>query len=314
MVVVGRGLCPVWQQKPFIGILLQAVDLDQSAGVWCFCSAEISSYVGDRKVRSSKTRITAAVRIAKVLAVLLLAAASLLALYAAGVLIGGLIRVNPAEAAQGPVQRSETQSVFDTEAGQEAGDEYTIFFLNNKYHVEICLPASLSPFREEILEVRGDAGPERGYYCFGWGDRVFYPVTPFLEDLNFTLVTRSLFLPTDAAVRISFYDGPISGEIVTPYRTSREHVERLYEFISTYLERDEEGRLAVIPPETVNPVYGDSLFVNAAGTYSLFFTCNNWSAKALKQAGLETGLWTPLAWKVIPSETPSPETPSSETP
>lgn len=247
----------------------------------------------------------AAIRVVRVLAIMLLAAASLFTLYAAGVLIGGLIRVNPAEAAQGPVQGPETHSVFDTEVGPASGDEYAIFFLNNKYHVEICLPASLCPFRGEILEVRGDAGPERGYYCFGWGDRVFYPVTPFLEDLNFTLVTRSLFLPTDAAVRISFYDGPISGEIVTPYRTSREHVEKLYEFISSYLERDEEGRLAVIPPETVNPVYGDSLFVNAAGTYSLFFTCNNWSSKALKEAGLETGLWTPLAWKVIPSENPS---------
>ncbi len=177
--------------------------------------------------------------------------------------------------------------------------EYQIFFTDNTYHVEICLPARFSPFREDIEDVRGDSGPDEGYYCFGWGDRTFYPETPFLEDLNFTLVMHSLFRPTDAAIRISFYAGPIRGEVVTAYKTDKQTIDLLYEYIDNFIIRGEDGKFSVIPPETVNAVYGDSLFLNAEGTYSLFFTCNNWTADALKYAGIRTGLWTPLAWNVL---------------
>jgi uncharacterized protein (TIGR02117 family) len=178
-------------------------------------------------------------------------------------------------------------------------NEYQIFFTNNKYHVEICLPAVLSPFRDEILEARGDTGPDRGYYCFGWGERTFYPETPFLEDINFFMAVDSLFTLSKAAVRISFYDGPIRGEIVTPYQTNRETVELLYEYVNSYLEYDADGSFSIIPPETVNEVYGDSLFINAGGRYSFLNTCNNWTANAMKYAGIKTGLWTPFAWNVL---------------
>jgi uncharacterized protein (TIGR02117 family) len=223
-------------------------------------------------------------RILRIAGRILAGLAAAAVLYAAATAIGGLIQVNipPKDTPFSPDQQVQ------------------IFFLNNRYHVEICLPASLCPFRDEIFEVRGDVGPEGGYYCFGWGDRVFYPVTPFLEDLNPELVFRALFLPTSAAIRISFYDGPIRGDIVTPYRADRQTVERLYGFIDSYLNRGSSGELQVIPPETVNPVYGDSLFLEASGTYSLLFTCNNWSSRALRQAGIQTGIWTPLAWRVAP--------------
>jgi len=177
--------------------------------------------------------------------------------------------------------------------------EYQIFFTNNKYHVEICLPAKFSPFRDDIERVRGVSGPDEGYYCIGWGDRTFYPETPFLEDLNFALTVHSLFWPTDAAIRISFYKGPIRGEVVSSYTTDKQTIDLLYEYIENHLIWEDDGNLSVIPPETVNAVYGDSLFLNAKGTYSLLFTCNNWTADALKYAGIKTGLWTPFAWNVL---------------
>ncbi len=188
--------------------------------------------------------------------------------------------------------------IIRTGEREQAGD-ITIFFIDNDYHVEICLPAGYSPFRSDITRARGDAGPPGGYYCFGWGDRTFYPETPFLEDLNFRLVTRALFLPTAGAVRISFYRGPISGPVVTPFTVTRKQLDALYTYIDEFLLRDADGAFIVVPPERVNEVYGDSLFLHARGTYSLFHTCNNWTAQALKQAGIRTGIWTPLAWGVL---------------
>ncbi len=218
-------------------------------------------------------------RILKILLVIVLVPVLAFALYFLAVLIGGLTVVDKIQTSGDP--------------------DYRIFFTNNKYHVEICLPAEFSPFRDDIEKVRGDSGPDGGYYCIGWGDRTFYPVTPFLEDLHFPLVMHSLFWPTNAVIRISFYNGPITGEIVTEYRTDRETIERFYEFIEDYLIWEDDGLLSMIPPEAVNPVYGDSLFLNAKGKYTFLFTCNNWTAQAMKYAGIETGAWTPFSWKVL---------------
>lgn len=215
------------------------------------------------------------------------AGAALLFLYGAALFIGASIPTDyPADALwERPVP---------------AGEEETLFFINNGYHVEFCLPASSAPqaFLKQ-LEAAGSGTVERNWYlCFGWGDRKFYPQTPFLEDLSLPLIFPSLFLPTKGALRVVIFPGQIQGEAVTAWKADRSETERLYQYIADNLVYRNGGFLR-IPPDEVNEVYGDSLFLHAKGSYSLFYTCNNWTASALKEAGIRTGLWTPLPWGVI---------------
>lgn len=215
------------------------------------------------------------------------AGCGLLLLYGAALLIGAHVPTDsPADALwERPVSLQENE---------------TLFFINNGYHVEFCLPASRAPqaFLKQLEAAGSGTVDENWYLCFGWGDRRFYPQTPFLEDLSLPLIVPSLFLPTKAAVRVTIFSGQIRGEAVTAWKADRSETERLYQFIAdSLIYRD--GRFLRIPPDEVNEVYGDSLFLYAKGRYSLFYTCNNWTASALKEAGIRTGLWTPLPWGVI---------------
>ena len=43
----------------------------------------------------------------------------------------------------------------------------------------------------------------------------------------------------------------------------------------------------------------DDAFYEAVGGYSFIFTCNEWTGRALRAAGVRTGLWTPLAQSLM---------------
>jgi len=40
-------------------------------------------------------------------------------------------------------------------------------------------------------------------------------------------------------------------------------------------------------------------FYSAKGGYSAFRTCNEWTGRGLRKAGVPMGIWTPLPWGVM---------------
>lgn len=200
--------------------------------------------------------------------------------YAAGVLLGALI---------------------PTGGQQEEKDTgLHIYLIDNGAHAELCLPASSAP--EGLLSSIQDISPfsvgDPEYLCFGWGDDYFYPGTPTIEDLEFLPTLRALFLPTSAAVRISWYGGELlESENVRRFSISEEQAQYMYAFVLEYLKQDGDS-LLLLDPERVSETYDASFFVEAEGSYTLFFTCNNWTNRALKRAGIRTGIWTPTTWGV----------------
>ena len=232
----------------------------------------------------------------------------LLLLYGFAVVAGALFRAPDSQADAEPVPYAES----------------VVYLVNNGYHVEFCLPIAHAPewfprAVEASFSARfGKSVPAWAhYYCIGWGDRIFYPETPYLADMRVGSALRSLFLPTRAAVRISFYpDLSLQNDArFTAVPVSPAQVDTLYGFVA---ERsligdpdgsgvDGEGAAAgsqplpefrLLPESVPDPAYGESLFVEASGWYSLLFTCNNWTSSALRAAGIPTGLWTPLPWGV----------------
>lgn len=235
----------------------------------------------------------------------------LLLLYGLAVVAGALFRAPQVQVDAG------APSVPD-------GSMPELYLVNNGYHVEFCLPIAHAPewfprAVEASFSARfGKSVPAWArYYCIGWGDRTFYPETPYLADLRVESALRSLFLPTRAAVRISFYPdlSQVDDDRFTAVPVSPAQVDALYGFVA---ERslignpdgsgvDGEGAAAgfqplqefrLLPESVPDPAYGESLFVEASGWYSLLFTCNNWTSSALRAAGIPTGLWTPLPWGV----------------
>lgn len=204
------------------------------------------------------------------------------ALYCAAILLGGIIPV--------PVSSGKR-------------DEHTlearIYLLSNGLHKELCLP--LTEDLDSALYQRLSPGDRDDLFvCFGWGDRKFYPGTPTLEDFEILPSMRAALLPTSAAMLSAIY----RESSIIPYSkrvfVSEDTVSRLYEYVNAHIKKTVSGDVIPIPQSKVDDKYSADFFFEAQGTYSLFFTCNNWTNAALHYADVPTHLWTPLAWRIGP--------------
>ncbi len=89
---------------------------------------------------------------------------------------------------------------------------------------------------------------------------------------------------------------PGADDYQRPIRVSRAEYRRLAQFIHASFQRDGDG--TTIP--LLGRGYGGSdMFYEAVGPYSAVRTCNEWTGRALRHAGVRTGLWTPLAQSIM---------------
>jgi uncharacterized protein (TIGR02117 family) len=160
-----------------------------------------------------------------------------------------------------------------------------IYVTSNGWHTEVVLEtATLPAGRWPRRELLGD----RRYLEVGWGDRDAYPadrLTPRLA-LQAALVSRG------STLRVTGFDEPISerfrGIEVVELRLSTPAVRALAGFIEASHAIDTDGRPIRLEPAPAGP----ATFFLARGRFHALNTCNSWTARALRAAGLP--LWPGL--------------------
>lgn len=131
---------------------------------------------------------------------------------------------------------------------------------------------------------------------FGWGDKGFYQS----REMTVGLVLKALFWPTDSVVHVVAVSGNshrfFSGSEIEPAYLSNEEYASLLTYISNSFRRNEKEEII----ELEKGLYGDSQFYVGEGDYFLMNTCNKWTAKGLKSAGMDIGtVFTLTAGSVI---------------
>lgn len=126
--------------------------------------------------------------------------------------------------------------------------------------------------------------PRAEYLELGWGDREYYQA----EDFSVWLGLRALLWPTESAVHVVAFSGPIerafpSSEIV-PLRVSAQGFERLVRFVGETFQPGPEGNGVYLGPGQRE---NSSAFYASERDFHLLETCNTWIARALREAGLE---------------------------
>ncbi|NQV11513.1 MAG: DUF2459 domain-containing protein [Cyanobacteria bacterium] len=164
-------------------------------------------------------------------------------------------------------------------AGQvQISGQPSAYLVSHGLHTGIVVP------REQLIQwLPGLAKrfPAGRYLEVGWGDMDFYQA----GEKQAHLTARALFWPTDSVVHVVSI--PIS-----PFRSFPDRVVRrlclsqgqigdLSQFLAESFLRDE--RNALLP--TATGQQGINQFYQAAGSYHLFSTCNQWTARGLKRAG-----------------------------
>ena len=189
-------------------------------------------------------------------------------------------------------------SVWPANPGwRQAETGVTVYAVTNGYHSGIMLPVSADgvdlslTFRPTDLPDPDDAG---NYLLFGWGDRDFYVNTPTWSDLEPTVAAVALWGSGETLLHVDHVTSPEEIADRRAVRLSRHEYRRLVAAIRNTARLGPDGHpVAVLG-------YGRlDVFYEARGRYSLFTTCNVWTADMFTRAGVRMGRWTPFSGGVM---------------
>ena len=168
-----------------------------------------------------------------------------------------------------------------------------ILLLANPIHTDIAIPldAGVLARFEGLARLRLMAGlPGARYLVFGWGSRAFYIGTPTWSDLKPGPVFTALTIDR------SVMHVEVTGDIAEPqaavvgFDLSEAQFDRLLDFIEKSFQLGPGGPIA-IPGTSYGEFDG---FFEANGHFNALAGCNIWTARALRESGLQTGWWNPL--------------------
>ena len=200
-----------------------------------------------------------------------------LALFLLAALIGSIIPANPGWV-------------------EDAGG-VTIYVETNGYHTGIVVPVAAGGIDLSLTFRPTDLGDSRlagNWLAFGWGDREFYLNTPTWADLRPRTALFALVGSGRTLLHVDHLDRPYPDAQQRAVRISVTQYRRLIAGIMASVARGGDGRPVAIDG------YGErDLFYEARGSYSLFHTCNSWTAATLAQAGIKAPYWTPFSGGVM---------------
>lgn len=181
---------------------------------------------------------------------------------------------------------------------REAEGGVTIFVNTNGIHTGIAMPLhnAVMDWRPyvpaEHLRV-----PARGnYIVVGYGHREFYLNTPSWSALSLATATDAALGLGETLVHVDHVQDPRESEEQRALTLSPDEYRRLVAFIRPRFRLDAAGRTMPLPGRGYAT---NDAFYEAEGGYSAVLTCNEWTGRALRAAGVRMGWWTPVEQSVM---------------
>ena len=177
-----------------------------------------------------------------------------------------------------------TLSPIGSLAGNANSDSNKVIFVtSNGWHSGISLlktdiPPDLLP---EVATF-----PSARFIDFGRGDKTIYPT----NRLTIYNTLRAALVPTPAVIHVvglqsKPWDTFPEAEVIS-LPIGNQNFYRLVKFIDASFERYGQKRAIAIQ----KGLYSSSLFYPSKGSFHIFNTCNNWTARALVAGGFDISL------------------------
>ena len=153
-----------------------------------------------------------------------------------------------------------------------------VWLVSNGFHTSIGVRGRDLP--RDVRALSGDARAD--HFLFGWGAAVYYTapeVTP-------VVFCRATFLPTSSAVHVV----PVRGSLARRFKHSDVFrfeitpaaMQRLSRFLRAAVRRTQAGAPVLLGPG----YFPGSRFYAGTEIFWVPITCNIWSARALREAGV----------------------------
>jgi uncharacterized protein (TIGR02117 family) len=181
------------------------------------------------------------------------------------------------------------------------GDRVRLFIRSNDIHTDLVLPVvhaetgadwrglfPLSDFAADVSSAK--------YIAVGWGNRGFFVETPRWSDLKLRTLLGAIF-PSESVLHAEYVYDIAPGDDVREIWVTRQQYQELADYVCRTVGKTNAVGAALTATEVT---YGSTdRFYTATGHYHLFNTCNQWTGRGLKRAGLPIGVWTPIKAQVL---------------
>ncbi|MEA3049270.1 MAG: hypothetical protein QOG84_1106 [Sphingomonadales bacterium] len=182
----------------------------------------------------------------------------------------------------------------------EAKTGVRIFVRTNGLHTWIVVPMVAPEMDWRPLLPGADLKDPRwgngDSVALGFGNRTVYLETPTWADLKTRDALAAAFGWGSALVHADHDDHPRPSDAQRPIMLSRAEYARLVAYLRGAFRYDAMGHTISVRGRGYGP--SDS-FYEAAGRYTALVTCNEWTGRALRAAGVRTGLWTPFSQSIM---------------
>ena len=174
---------------------------------------------------------------------------------------------------------SEPYVVNHIEMPAVAGQE-EIYIVNHGWHTGFVVPAK--KIQNQLPELRKRFG-DIPYIEFGWGDKDFYQA----KEVTTGITLNAILWPTQSVIHAVAVpkkaDKYFANSTVETLCLGGREYSSLLRFISESFYKDEHGEIV----ELESGIYGNSQFYIGVGDFYFMNTCNKWTAKGLKSAGMD---------------------------
>lgn len=185
-------------------------------------------------------------------------------------------------------------------AWHQADSGIAIFVRTNGIHTWILMPKTNAHMDWRPLlpgaHVRDSRWDAANYAAFGYGEREVYLNTPTWADLTPLDALRAALGGGEPLVHVEHVHEPRADEFTRRLVLRPDEYRRLVGFVRARFRLDAGGRSIPV----LGRGYRDNdIFYLSNGGYSAILTCNEWTGRALRTAGVRTGLWTPLEQSIM---------------
>lgn len=175
---------------------------------------------------------------------------------------------------------SAQPNIAEPQSEADAIRSHKIYVVSHGWHAGLIIPGrDANQVVPELVSRFGDAA----FYELGWGDKGFYQSQEITTGLTF----QALFWSEGAVIHVvAVPDSPLhyfAGEDIIDTCLTNNELATLKTFLANSFQRDTAGHAIALS----EGIYGNSQFYDGVGRYYFFNTCNKWTAKALRSAGLD---------------------------
>ncbi len=167
-----------------------------------------------------------------------------------------------------------------------------IFVETNGVHVSLIVPVTAAG--EDLSDyIRPEHLSDTNFYgthfMIGWGHKAVYRNAKTWDDVRSGDVASAIFGSDETTMHVYHLINPQAAPYRKQFNVRPGEYHKIIHQIRATFQVDAQGYTAAYP------AYGpNNIFYDAHGNYSAVNTCNSWTGRVLRNAGVRMGVWTPM--------------------